>query len=181
MSWEECNALLDVAMDCRRVLAAAYRQVLPGDFWRCITATLTATRKVSQEHTMVDQSESSPSLLDGRTQPGEAPSSQTSSRARLCKADLVAAAAVRVLREQYPPAHRFVAALGSVLGRDRLSRQAIYTWESGKARVPAAVIFAGAELTGMSLDDLWRKARDRAMFKKSSGGPAADSLLSHSQ
>ena len=51
------------------------------------------------------------------------------------------------------------AVLGTTVGRGRLSRQAIYDWESGRFRLPAAVLLAAADIAGMDLSDVLNRAR----------------------
>jgi hypothetical protein len=73
--------------------------------------------------------------------------------------DQEAAAAMRVMRWRRPPVSVFARELGNALDRGPLSRQAIYNWESGKNRVPAAALLAAAELVGMQLEDVRAAAR----------------------
>jgi hypothetical protein len=66
----------------------------------------------------------------------------------------IAAAAVRLLRLSFPSAGAFAAVLAVELGWVRLSRQAVYDWESGRSRVPVSVLLAGCRISGRTVEDV---------------------------
>lgn len=72
--------------------------------------------------------------------------------------DLAAASAMRILRFRHPPMDRFASDLGAALGRSRFSRQAIYDWEAGRARIPASVLMAAADLVGVPVEAALQQA-----------------------
>jgi transcriptional regulator with XRE-family HTH domain len=65
-----------------------------------------------------------------------------------------AAAMLKHLRLRHPPATRFAADLARLLGLRSLSRQALYDWENGKSRVPAAVLLAACDLAQVTVDSV---------------------------
>lgn len=74
------------------------------------------------------------------------------------------AASMRVLREKTRGSVAdFAHALSRRLGRNGLSRQAIYDWESRESRVPAVAWIAAAQLAGLTPDEAlragWKRAR----------------------
>jgi len=60
----------------------------------------------------------------------------------------------------------FAFELRSKLGRELLSRQAIYEWESGEARVPASVLLAAARICGLSVEELIRRSASRELVRR---------------
>jgi hypothetical protein len=66
-----------------------------------------------------------------------------------------AAAMIRVSRFRARSARAFAARLGDELGWGSLSRQAVYDWEAGRTRVPAAAILAAAHLADVSVEELF--------------------------
>jgi hypothetical protein len=69
-----------------------------------------------------------------------------------------AAAMIRVSRFRTRSARAFAAMLRDELGWDSLSRQAVYDWEVGRSRVPAAAILAAAHLANVSVEELFQIA-----------------------
>jgi hypothetical protein len=65
-----------------------------------------------------------------------------------------AAAMIRVSRFRAPSAGIFAARLRQELGWESLSRQAVYDWEAGRSRVPAAAILAAAHVVNLSVEEL---------------------------
>jgi transcriptional regulator with XRE-family HTH domain len=66
----------------------------------------------------------------------------------------LAAAMLKAARLRRPPVRRFAQELCVALGCETITRQTIYSWESGRCRVPAAVILTAAAVSGTSLDEL---------------------------
>lgn len=71
-----------------------------------------------------------------------------------CQRERLASAAILVGRFRFGSVRQFAHELGILINGRPLSRQAIYEWEAGKARVPAVALLAAAELVGLQLDDL---------------------------
>jgi transcriptional regulator with XRE-family HTH domain len=80
--------------------------------------------------------------------------------------DFEVAAAMGVARRLRPPMKRFVYELRRELRLPSLSRQAVYNWESGEARVPASALLAAARIAEVSLDQLMKAARQRSFSKE---------------
>ncbi len=70
-----------------------------------------------------------------------------------------AAAAIRVARLKHRSVRVFADLLVEELGLPRLSRQAVYDWESGKTAVPSDVFLAAAIVSGVSISDLLKQAQ----------------------
>jgi len=73
--------------------------------------------------------------------------------------DLEAAMAIAIARRLRPPMKVFAFELRRELGWASLSSRAVYAWERGEARVPAAALLAASRVSAISVDDLLRKAR----------------------
>ena len=73
--------------------------------------------------------------------------------------DLEAAMAIAVARRLRPPMKRFAFELRRELGWATLSSRAVYAWERGEARVPAAALLAASRVSALSVDELLAKAR----------------------
>jgi len=54
---------------------------------------------------------------------------------------------------------RYLAQLRAHLRWPSLSRQTLYQWESGKARVPASALVIGAAIAELTVDELLDRAR----------------------
>ena len=65
-----------------------------------------------------------------------------------------AAAMIKVSRFRARSAAAFAATLRDELGWTSLSRQAVYDWEAGRTRVPAAAVLAAAHVVNVSVDEL---------------------------
>jgi transcriptional regulator with XRE-family HTH domain len=87
-------------------------------------------------------------------------------RFRLTAGDVEAASAIAYARRLRPPMKSFAFELRSKLGRELLSRQAIYEWESGEARVPASVLLAAARICGLSVEELIRRSASRELVRR---------------
>jgi len=61
---------------------------------------------------------------------------------------------IRVSRFRARSAGVFAARLRDELGWASLSRQAVYDWEAGRTRVPAAAILAAAHVAEVSVEEL---------------------------
>ena len=84
-----------------------------------------------------------------------------------------AAAMIRVSRFRAPSAGAFAARLRQELGWESLSRQAVYDWEAGRSRVPAAAILAAARVVNVSFEELVASAdRFRQVGDRGDGGIA---------
>jgi hypothetical protein len=83
--------------------------------------------------------------------------------------DRAIAASMRVLRERHRSVAAFASAVAALLGRPSLSRQAIYDWEQGRTRIPAAVWVAAATLVGMTPNE----ALDAGLRRSRPGGGRA--------
>jgi hypothetical protein len=70
-----------------------------------------------------------------------------------------AAMAIAVARRLRPPMKVFAAEVRRELGWRSLSMRAVYAWERGEARVPAAALLAAARVSGQSVDDLLQRGR----------------------
>jgi hypothetical protein len=70
-----------------------------------------------------------------------------------------AAMAIAVARRLRPPMKVFAAEVRREMGWKSLSMRAVYGWERGEARVPAAALLAAARVTGQSVDDLLDRGR----------------------
>jgi hypothetical protein len=73
--------------------------------------------------------------------------------------DREVAAAIGIARRLRPPMKLFAYELRRELGLKSLSRRAVYAWESGEARVPAAALVAAARISSSSVDELLERAR----------------------
>lgn len=89
-----------------------------------------------------------------------------------CEPARLAAAAIAVARHRYGPARSFAEAIGLALEGRRMTRQAIYLWETGANRVPAAALIVAAQLVGLSVQDLLAAA-DRFATKQCPEGADA--------
>jgi hypothetical protein len=90
---------------------------------------------------------------------------------RVQELDRAIAASMRVLRERHRSVADFASVLAALLGRPGLSRQAIYDWEQGRTRIPAAVWVAAATLVGMTPNEALDAGLRRA---RPAGGPVGD-------
>ena len=70
--------------------------------------------------------------------------------------------AMAIARRLRPPMKVFANAVRVELGWKSLSRRAVYSWENGEARVPAAALIAAASVAGMSVDELLVRVRKLA-------------------
>lgn len=61
---------------------------------------------------------------------------------------------IRVSRIRSASAGAFATRLSQELGWESLSRQAVYDWEAGRTRVPAAAILAAAHVANVSVEEL---------------------------
>ena len=68
--------------------------------------------------------------------------------------DRQAAMAMEVARRLRPPMKVFANEIRIELGWYSLSRRAVYAWERGETRVPAAVLIAAAHAADKSIDEL---------------------------
>jgi transcriptional regulator with XRE-family HTH domain len=84
----------------------------------------------------------------------------------LTAGDEEAASAIAYARSLRPPMKSFAFELRLKLGRPVLSRQAIYQWESGEARVPASVLLAAARICGLSVEELIRRSANRELVRR---------------
>ena len=69
------------------------------------------------------------------------------------------AMAMAIARRLRPPMKVFANELRLEMGWSSLSRRAVYAWERGEARVPAAALLAAAKVSERSVDELLAKAR----------------------
>ena len=69
------------------------------------------------------------------------------------------ATAFAIARRLRPPMKSFVRDVRVELGRRSLSARAVYAWESGHARVPAAALLAASRVSDISVDELLARAR----------------------
>ena len=65
------------------------------------------------------------------------------------------AMAISIARRLRPPMKVFVYELRIEMGLSSLSRRAVYAWERGEARVPAAALLAAAHIANKSVDELF--------------------------
>jgi hypothetical protein len=80
------------------------------------------------------------------------------------KVELEAAMAIAIARRLCPPMKVFANEVRRELGWASLSRRAVYSWERGEARVPAAALIAAARVTETTVDDLLARARSLALL-----------------
>ena len=73
--------------------------------------------------------------------------------------DREVATAMAIARRLRPPMKLFAYELRRELGLKSLSRQAVYAWENGEARVPATALVAAARVSARSIDELLFRAR----------------------
>ncbi len=78
--------------------------------------------------------------------------------------DREAAMAIAIARRMRPPMKVFANAVRLELGWKSLSRRAVYSWERGEARVPAAALIAAARVSETSVDQLLARARGLAVL-----------------
>jgi hypothetical protein len=69
--------------------------------------------------------------------------------------DRQVAMAMEVARRLRPPMKVFASEIRRELGWYSLTPRAIYAWERGEARVPAAALVAAAHAAGKSIDELF--------------------------
>jgi|SRR3981081_4058923 hypothetical protein len=69
------------------------------------------------------------------------------------------AMAIAIARRLRPPMKLFAREMRLELGWESLSRRAVYSWESGEARVPAVALLAAAKISARSVDELLANAR----------------------
>jgi hypothetical protein len=69
------------------------------------------------------------------------------------------AMAIAIARRLRPPMKVFANELRLEMGWSSLSRRAVYAWERGEARVPAAALLAAAMVSETSVDELLARAR----------------------
>jgi hypothetical protein len=69
------------------------------------------------------------------------------------------AVAIGIARRLRPPMKVFAYEVRRELGWSSLSRQAVYAWERGESRVPAAALVAAARVSDQSIDELLASAR----------------------
>ena len=65
------------------------------------------------------------------------------------------AMAIAIARRLRPPMKVFADEVRRELGWYSLSRRAVYAWERGEARVPAAALIAAAHVANKSVDELF--------------------------
>jgi transcriptional regulator with XRE-family HTH domain len=68
--------------------------------------------------------------------------------------DREVAMAIGIARRLRPPMKVFADEIRRELGWYSLSRRAVYAWERGEARVPAAALIAAAHVADKSVDEL---------------------------
>jgi hypothetical protein len=78
--------------------------------------------------------------------------------------DREAAMAIAIARRMCPPMKVFANAVRLELGWKSLSRRAVYSWERGENRVPAAALIAAARVSETSVDELLKRARGLAVL-----------------
>jgi transcriptional regulator with XRE-family HTH domain len=64
------------------------------------------------------------------------------------------AMAMEIARRMRPPMKVFANEVRLEMGWSSLSRRAVYAWERGEARVPAAALLAAANVADRSIDEL---------------------------
>lgn len=64
------------------------------------------------------------------------------------------AMAIAIARRMRPPMKVFANEVRLEMGWTSLSRQAVYAWERGEARVPAAALLAAANVADRTIDEL---------------------------
>ena len=69
------------------------------------------------------------------------------------------AMAIAIARRLRPPMKVFANEVRLEMGLNSLSRRAVYAWERGEARVPAAALLAAAKVSQRSVDELLARAR----------------------
>ena len=84
--------------------------------------------------------------------------------------DREVASAIACARRLKPPMKRFAYELKTSLAMSSLSRQTVYEWESGRARVPGVVLVAAARVCGLSVDELIRRGSKRSAANLSDRG-----------
>lgn len=62
--------------------------------------------------------------------------------------------AIAIARRMRPPMKVFANEVRLEMGWTSLSRQAVYAWERGEARVPAAALLAAANVADRTIDEL---------------------------
>ena len=75
------------------------------------------------------------------------------------RVEVEVAIAMAVARRLRPPMKVFAWELRRELGWATLSSRAVYAWERGEARVPAAALLAASRVTGRSIERLLEDAR----------------------
>ena len=68
--------------------------------------------------------------------------------------DCQIAMAIAIARRLRPPMKVFADEVRREMGLTSLSRRAVYAWERGEARVPAAALLAAANVADRSIDEL---------------------------
>jgi transcriptional regulator with XRE-family HTH domain len=70
------------------------------------------------------------------------------------------AMAIAIARRMRPPMKVFADEVRREMGLTSLSRRAVYAWERGEARVPAAALLAAANVADRSIDELLFMVRE---------------------
>ena len=70
-----------------------------------------------------------------------------------------AAMLIAIARRSRPPMKKFANEVRIEMGLRSLSRRAVYAWERGESRVPAAALLAAARVSNQSIEELLAKAR----------------------
>ncbi len=70
------------------------------------------------------------------------------------------ATAIAIARRMRPPMKLFANEVRREMGWSSLSRRAVYAWERGEARVPAAALLAAAHVADRSIDELLWMVRE---------------------
>ena len=70
------------------------------------------------------------------------------------------AMAISIARRSRPPMKVFANQLRLEMGLTSLSGRAVYAWERGEARVPAAALLAAAHISNRTIDQLLSTVRD---------------------
>jgi transcriptional regulator with XRE-family HTH domain len=65
------------------------------------------------------------------------------------------ATAIAIARRLRPPMKVFANEVRLEMGLSSLSRRAVYAWERGESRVPAAALIAAAHVANKSVDELF--------------------------
>jgi transcriptional regulator with XRE-family HTH domain len=78
--------------------------------------------------------------------------------------DRQVAMAIGIARRLRPPMKTFANDIRRELGWCSLSRRAVYAWERGEARVPAAALIAAAHVADKSVDQLLEMVRRLETF-----------------